>query len=158
VNTFREILLYHHVIFLSVVIKSLIILQLLHCHLLPTCHWGEVYSVQQYVIKFVGDLRQIHFFFGYSVSSSNNIPTGKVWPMVSIIVLWIWLLFIILNLLSLVLFSIDIKIIIWTAKYIFQNKQCWVQKNVDLQSYFFTTLPFLSENIKLHLISYIYVL
>ena len=48
------------------------------------------------------------FFSGTPVSSSNNIPTGKVWPMVSIIVLWIWLLFIILNLLSLVLFSIDI--------------------------------------------------
>jgi hypothetical protein len=29
----------------------------------------------------------------------------------------------------------------------------WVQKNVDLQAYFFTALPFLSENIKLHLIS-----
>jgi hypothetical protein len=109
VNTFREILLYHHVIFLPVVIKSLIILQLPHCQLLPTCHWGEVYSVQQYVIKFVGDLRQIRVFFpGTPVSSSNNIPTGKVWLMVSIIVLWIWLLFIILNLLSLVLFSIDI--------------------------------------------------
>jgi len=80
VNTFREILLYHHVIFLPAVIKSLIILQLLHCHLLPTCHWDEVYSVQQYVIKFVGDLRQIHgFFSGTPVSSSNNIPTGKVW-------------------------------------------------------------------------------
>jgi hypothetical protein len=48
------------------------------------------------------------FSSGTSVSSSNNIPTGKVWPMVSIIVLYIWLLFIILNLLLLVLFSIDI--------------------------------------------------
>jgi hypothetical protein len=38
VNTFREILLYHYIIFLSVAIKSLIILQLLHYHLLPTCH------------------------------------------------------------------------------------------------------------------------
>ena len=62
VNTFREISLYHYVIFLPVVIKSLIILQLLHCHLLPTCHSGEVYSVQHYVIKFVGDLRKVHGF------------------------------------------------------------------------------------------------
>jgi hypothetical protein len=40
----------------------------------------------------------------------------------------------------------------------FQIKQCWVQKNIDLQTYFFTALPFLSEHIKLRLISYIYVL
>ena len=40
----------------------------------------------------------------------------------------------------------------------FKNKQYWFQKNVDLQTYFFTALPFLRENIKLHLISYIYVL
>jgi hypothetical protein len=78
------------------------------------CHGGGVYSIQHNVIKFVGDLRWLTvdswFSSGTPVSSSNNIPTGKVWPMVSIIVLWIWLLFIILNLLSLVLFSIDIKI------------------------------------------------
>jgi len=31
-------------------------------------------------------------------------------------------------------------------------------KNVDLQTYIFAALTLLSENIKLHLISYIYVL
>ena len=66
VNTFREILLYHviiYVIFLPVVIQSLIIMQLLHCHLLLTCHSGEVYSVQHYVKKSVGDLRKVRGFF-----------------------------------------------------------------------------------------------
>jgi len=62
VNTFRETLLYHYVIFLPVVIQSLIILQLLRCHLLSTCHSDEVYSVQHYVIKFVGDLWQVRGF------------------------------------------------------------------------------------------------
>ena len=59
---FREILLYHYAIFLPVVIQSLIILQLLHCHLLLTCHSGEVYSVQHYVNKSVGDLRKVRGF------------------------------------------------------------------------------------------------
>ena len=62
----------------------------------------------------------------------------------------------ILNLLLLALFSIDICY--YMLSIFFLNKQCWVQKNVDLQTYFFTALLFLSENIKLHLISYIYVL
>jgi hypothetical protein len=38
------------------------------------------------------------------------------------------------------------------------NKAMLGPTNVDLQTYFFTALPFLSENIKLRLISYIYVL
>jgi hypothetical protein len=33
---------------------------------------GEVYSIQQYVIKFVSDLRQGGFFSGNPVSSINN--------------------------------------------------------------------------------------
>jgi hypothetical protein len=34
---------------------------------------GEVYSIQQYVIKFVSDVRQVGFFFtGTPVSSTNK--------------------------------------------------------------------------------------
>ena len=46
-----------------VAIKSLIILQLLHCHLLFTS--SEVYSIQHYVIKFLSDLQQVHGFLRF---------------------------------------------------------------------------------------------
>jgi len=31
------------------------------------------------------------------------------------------------------------------CKVFFFNTQCWVQKNVDLQTYFFTALPFFAK-------------
>ena len=44
-----------------------------HNHLFPV--YGEVYSIQHYVIKFVSDLRQVGgFSHGPSVSSTSKIP------------------------------------------------------------------------------------
>jgi len=42
----------------------------------PTPVHGEVYSIQQYVIKFVSDLRQVSVFSGYS----SFLHTKKLTP------------------------------------------------------------------------------